>query len=107
MLYGTRKALNALNGHLLNAYKYEVLMRSKVKNLQPILTTLNEYQLAETLFKSTQKLHLHQSSLHCCCNILVRLSLNFKRNITVCDYSFQEAIVILLELITLSCKELE
>jgi hypothetical protein len=32
MLYGTRKALNALNGHLLNAYKYEVLMRSKVND---------------------------------------------------------------------------
>src|SRR3954465_2283530 len=104
MLYGTRKALNALNGHLLNAYKYEVLMRSKVNVFnysERKSTCKNSVQI------STQKLHLHQSSLHCCCNILVRLSLNIKRNITVCDYSFQEAIVILLELITLSCKELE
>src|SRR3954465_10171089 len=87
-----------------NAYKYEVLMRSKVTNS---ITTLNEIIQKDLLKRCSikaQKLHLHQSSLHCCCNILVRLSLNFKRNITVCDYSFQEAIVILLELITLSCK---
>src|SRR3954466_1604395 len=104
MLYGTRKALNALNGHLLNAYKYEVLMRSKVNIF---LHKIIQNNLLKRCAIKAQKLHLHQSSLHCCCNILVRLSLNFKRNITVCDYSFQEAIVILLELITLSFKELE
>src|SRR3954464_15181689 len=102
MLYGTRKALNALNGHLLNAYKYEVLMRSKVNE---ILHLFCEYQLAETLFKSKLRIFIFIKAHYIAVVIfLVRLSLNVKRNITVCDYSFQEAIVILLELITLSCK---
>src|SRR4051812_10315104 len=104
MLYGTRKALNALNGHLLNAYKYEVLMRSKVNEFYIYYVNINLLKLCSNQNSESSS---SSSSLHCCCNILVRLSLNVKRNITVCDYSFQEAIVILLELITLTCKELE